>query len=48
MSGRKYRHWSKEEKHRIIRRLFDEEISVVVIFSSLHNSLTPIKFSLQY
>lgn len=23
---RKYRYWSKEEKHRIIRRLIDEEI----------------------
>ena len=28
MSRRKYRYWSKEEKHRIIRRLFDEEIGV--------------------
>ena len=25
---RKYRYWSKEEKHRIIRRLFDEDIGV--------------------
>jgi len=25
---RKYRYWSKEEKYRIIRRLFDEEIGV--------------------
>ena len=28
MSRRKYRNWSKEEKHRIIRRLFDEELGV--------------------
>ncbi len=28
MSRRKYRYWSKEEKHRIIRRLFDEELGV--------------------
>lgn len=25
---RKYRYWSKDEKHRIIKRLFDEEIGV--------------------
>jgi len=25
---RKYRYWSKEEKHRIIKRLFDEEIGL--------------------
>ena len=28
MSRRKYRYWSKEEKQRIIRRLFDEELCV--------------------
>ena len=28
MSERKYRYWSKEEKHRIIKRLFDEEVGV--------------------
>jgi transposase len=28
MSRRKYRYWSKEEKHRIIKRLFDEELGV--------------------
>jgi transposase-like protein len=28
MSRRKYRYWSKEEKYRIIRRLFDEELGV--------------------
>ncbi len=28
MSRRKYRYWSKEEKHRIIKRLFDEDIGI--------------------
>ncbi len=28
MSRKKYRYWSKEEKHRIIKRLFDEELGV--------------------